>query len=428
MGSRRNFIRQIASGSLVTAFGKPLFSYTSGKIDEEHQVVDNPYQNIDWKNIKQVASASHVHVTDQEKLNKVCNILKLRHLPISNYYPSVPYFPPEKIMKNQFMVKQDFGTVFDKIGTGQDRYAGGKLIDGPLDWNKIIMDKDTGWYENLPDERKKQVPFSEDGPLFTDIPEDVIFSPNSEHHTFTNARNLHANALGSFFRSGTFDAHDEFLTVSNGYCPGAGRPWEVIFSKILDELQYKDAGGITINHPVWSGLKYEPVCKMLDLDPRVLGIEIYNDLCATRYGDPERGWALKMWDSILSSGRRCLGFCVPDWTVGRGTNILLVSELSGHSCLRAYRKGAFYGTIQDNGLQFNNITLENKTLYVETNHETTIRIVSEKGEVYKEETNGQLEYKLPLNSQSQPDCLYVRIEAIDETSDQLFSQPIRFLK
>jgi hypothetical protein len=330
-------------------------------------------------------------------------------------------------MKNQYQVKQEFGTVFDKNGTGKDRYSEGKIIDGPIDWNKIIMDPETGWYDKLPDEMKKKMPFREEGPVFTDIPEDVIFSPNSEHHTFTNERNLHANALGSFFRSGTFDAHDEFLTVSNGYCPGTGRPWEVIFTKILDELQYKDGGGITINHPVWSSLKYESVCKMLDFDPRVLGIEIFNDLCATRYGDADRGWALRMWDSILSSGRRCFGFCVPDWTVGRGKNMLLVQELSGHDCLRAYRKGSFYGAIQGNGLQFKNITLENNTLYIETSHETTIRIVSEKGQMYKEETNGKAEYKLPLNSQGQPDCLYIRIEAFDETSDQIFSQPIRFL-
>jgi hypothetical protein len=367
-----------------------------------------------------------VHITDQQKLDKICQNLKLKHIPISNYYPSTPYYPPDKILRNQFMVRQEFGTMYDPDNKGKDRFKKGKYINGPLEWNKIIMHPETGWYDNLPEERKKQMPFEEKGPLFANIPEGVIFSPSSEQHTYTNS-GMHACAVGSLYSSGTFDAHDEFQTKLNGYCAGNGLPWEEVFKRILDQLLFEDAGGITINHPVWSYLSFDEIAKMLDFDPRVLGIEIYNDLCATGYGDPNKGWGLKFWDQALSSGRRCLGFCVPDHTVGKGKNILLVPKFNEHECLKAYRKGAFFGVVLDNGLRFTNIELKQNTLLIETNRNSTIRLATNKGEAFKKAGRMKYEYEIPLNSEGQPDIMYIRIEAWDEESAQIFSQPIRFL-
>ena len=190
---------------------------------------------------------------------------------------------------------------------------------------------------------------------------------------------------------------------------------------------FSDSGGITINHPVWSGLTFDTICKMLDYDPRVLGIEVYNDLCATAYGDPNKGWGLKFWDQALSSGRRCLGFFVPDWTVGKGRNILLVPAFAEHDCNRAYRKGEFYGAVLGSGLQFTNITLDQDKLIVETNVKATIRLATNKGEAYKKGDDTIFEYKIPFNTPGQPDIKFIRIEAWDDYGEQIFSQPIRFL-
>jgi hypothetical protein len=422
MENRRNFIKKIIAGTMVA----PLSKLYAGKSKKRKYLIDNPYEGINWSRFQQIDSTTHVHITDQQKLDKICQNLKLKHIPISNYYPSTPYYPPDKILRNQFMVRQEFGTMYDPDNKGKDRFKKGKYINGPLEWNKIIMHPETGWYDNLPEERKKQMPFEEKGPLFANIPEGVIFSPSSEQHTYTNS-GMHACAVGSLYSSGTFDAHDEFQTKLNGYCAGNGLPWEEVFKRILDQLLFEDAGGITINHPVWSYLSFDEIAKMLDFDPRVLGIEIYNDLCATGYGDPNKGWGLKFWDQALSSGRRCLGFCVPDHTVGKGKNILLVPKFNEHECLKAYRKGAFFGVVLDNGLRFTNIELKQNTLLIETNRNSTIRLATNKGEAFKKAGRMKYEYEIPLNSEGQPDIMYIRIEAWDEESAQIFSQPIRFL-
>lgn len=60
-----------------------------------------------------------------------------------------------------------------------------------------------------------------------------------------------------------------------------------------------------------------------------------------------------MWDDILRTGRRCLGFFVKDhFAACPGRNILLVSDVPGatrgtleRQALRAYRLGAFIGLV-----------------------------------------------------------------------------------
>ena len=425
MSNRRSFLKNIFAGTIFTAIGgNKSFSAHVKNIKKNKYIIDNPYEEVDWEKFKQITSTSHTHITAQDKLDKMYRAFNLRHFPISNYYPSVPYYPANKIKANQYMVRQDFGTIYDPLNTPKDRWRNGKFLEGPLEWNKIIMDPKTGWYDKLPEDKKNKMPFTVGGSIFTNIPDDIIFSPNAEHHSFTNT-GLHANALGSLFCSGTFDARNEYLTTDHGYCYGTGLPWETAFRKMTDQLLFADAGGITINHPTWSNLKYEDVCNMLDFDNRVLGIEVYNDGAATGYGDPNRGWALKLWDQLLTSGRKCLGFFVPDHSVGGGKNILLVPEFKEYECLKAYRKGAFYGTIKGNGLEFTNIMVKNHKLIIETNKSATIRLASDKGQLLKQSGNNKFEYEIPLNN-GKPGIKYIRIEAWDEFSDLIFSQPIRF--
>jgi hypothetical protein len=425
MSKRRGFIKKMIAGAVLTTFSSNglLKLYADNSVTEGY-IVDNPYDGVNWGKYQHIASTTHVHINNQEKLDKIYHDFKLRHIPISNYYPSTPYYPIEKIRENQFKVKQNFGTVYDINNTKNDRFKNGKFLDGPLDWNKIIMDSETGWYNKLSQEKKDKMPFKEGSPLFTNIPKDMIISPNAEHHSFTNS-SLHSNAVGSMYSSGTFDAHSEFLTTQNGYSFGTGLPWETVFAKMIDQLLFADGGGITINHPLWSRLNFNDLCNMLDFDQRVLGIEVYNDTCETSTNTPQKGWSVELWDQVLSSGRNCYGFFVPDHTLGKGRNILLVSEFTEHACLKAYRNGTFYGAINGSGLGFTNITLRKDHLEVVLNKPGNIRFVTNRDQVKKENVT-QAKFSIPKDNPKKPAITYVRVEAEDELGEKIFSQPIRF--
>ena len=96
--------------------------------------------------------------------------------------------------------------------------------------------------------------------------------------------------------------------------------------------------------------------KILDHDPRVLGIEVIED---GGYNSEN------YWDWALSTGRQCFGFFVPDWHVENktfGVNVLCVQEKTVHSCLKAYREGNFYGALVGlDALAFTRITFDGKT-------------------------------------------------------------------
>ncbi len=414
MQTRRKFISNISKAAVILNF--PMIDAAkSAKID-------NPYEGVDWKTVLPIPSTSHIHIGSQSKLDKVYNQFGLRHVPISNYYPSAPYYPARSIRENQFRVGQDFAIVKggDFSRSGNQRWQDAKLQKGRFDWNKIIMG-DPKWLNSLEEEEKKQLPFKLGEKVFTHVPSDLIISPNAEHHGFTNS-SLHANGVGSLYSSGTFDAHSRFKTLEHGYFYGTGLPWDRAFKEMLDQLLFKDGGGVTINHPVWSSLDFNEVCRMLDFDKRVLGIEIFNDTCATGYGDPGKGWALKMWDEVLSSNRRCLGFFVPDHMLGRGRNVLLVPKFTEHECLKAYRSGAFWGAINGTGLAFTKIVLSGNKLVVEVNKESQLIIITNKG-VDKKTYGKEIAFDIPADQRIK----FVRVEAVDEISEQIFSQPIRFL-
>ncbi|GEM_PF-372973 len=381
--------------------------------------IDNPYATVDWTTAQQIRSTTHIHLTDQAALHRAAR-LGYRHLPVSNYYPSTPYYPMDAIRAGQFRVRQDFGAV--RTTDGQSHY-----VAGPLDWNALIMDKTNGWYDSLPEAQREQLPFTVGDFLFQDIPQDLVFSPNAEHHAFANTgAGVHINAPGSLYSSGTFDAHNRFRTSwgGGGYSYGVGLPWQTAFALMLKQLLFADGGGITINHPHWSGkdLPQALIEEMLDFDPRVLGIEVLNS------GD----WDLEMWDRLLQTGRRCLGFFVPDWQVQAdaprpgGFNILLVHELTERHCLQAYRRGAFFGSqFGGDELSFQGITLKDYQLTIETSAPSDFVLVTDQSRSTVTGTN-RVVFTIPTNAQRHPAIKYVRVEA-RHGPERIFSQPIRFL-
>ncbi|PCJ56944.1 MAG: hypothetical protein COA79_17555 [Planctomycetota bacterium] len=50
----------------------------------------NPYSNINWNSVNRIASATHMHIPNQQILDNGYQH-GIRHFPISNYYPSAPH-------------------------------------------------------------------------------------------------------------------------------------------------------------------------------------------------------------------------------------------------------------------------------------------------------------------------------------------------
>jgi hypothetical protein len=370
----------------------------------------NPYEDVNWVEYDYVCSTSHMHVTRQTVLD-TAYAGGLRHLPFSNYYPSAPYYPLEQMRKDQFKVQQDHAVVVN-----------GQLQQGPFNWNDIILDVNTGWYDQLAPDLQDDLPFQTGDYIFTNIPSDVLGAPNAEHHSFTNT-DAHINSLGSTFASGTFDVGGPYQLGSHGYARGCPISWQQAFDLMLAELQFPTGGGITINHPVWSGLTNSQICQMLDYDERVLGLEIYNQSCQEGTATPGNGWGLELWDEILSTGRKCYGFSVPDHKLNvlpwKGRNYLLVSEFTELECLDAYRQGRFYCAILGTGLRFDEISLVEGELTVKTNMPALIKVISNNGVV--ETTGSSFAYTVPFEN-----TVYIRVEAEDDTGERIFSQPIMF--
>lgn len=247
-----------------------------------------------------------------------------------------------------------------------------------------------------------------------ELPEDIIELPNAEHHYISilgaTGNSVHINSLGSMFSSGS----------PRGQTPSGfnGGMVKTLIKDVVDELLYSDGGGLTLNHPTWTynqNLFFMDIfCYLLDLDERVLGIEIFNT--AT--------WDTELWDYILITGRRCWGFAVPDhfhkshanW---RGRNVLIVPEKTQHECAKAFRNGNMYCKLKNTELMFTNISLDNGILNVSVNGPALIRVIGD-GCALLESENAQ-----SISYDTSNLLRYARVEAITE-NDTILSQPIMF--
>jgi hypothetical protein len=106
--------------------------------------------------------------------------------------------------------------------------------------------------------------------------------------------------------------------------------------------------------------------------------------------------------------------------------MLLVPSFTEYECLKAYRTGAFFGALTGETIKFTNISLEKNLLKIGLNIPATIRFVTNNGEAQKS-VDVEKTFQIPVNSNGVPAISYVRVEAIHENGEQIFSQPIRFL-
>ena len=245
---------------------------------------------------------------------------------------------------------------------------------------------------------------------FTNIPEDAIGCPNTEK-VYTLNSHIHFCSLGSFAKG-------------HGHTEGATATWQQAFTEIIDQLQFPDGGGITINHPGYIGAETpEKIFEYLDFDSRVLGIEMYNSCGRKVDGLHQPCFYTDLWDAVLATGRRCWGFAVVDWRLHHknnwGSNVLILPSPTEHECLRAYRTGAFYMQIKDIGLKFTDINAVEDAVSISVNMDCEIKFITARG-VVSTASGRSARYHIS------EDDTFVRIEAtaLGDPDAAIFSNPI----
>ena len=188
---------------------------------------------------------------------------------------------------------------------------------------------------------------------------------------------------------------------------------------------------MTVNHPKWSAYDRKFMLEVLDYDPRVLGIEVIEG-----GGTNSESY----WDWVLSTGRQCFGFFVPDHSIRRkdnsfGVNVLLPHARTVEACLKAYRKGNFYGAKRGLGeLKFKRITFKGKTVEAETDRPARINVITAQGVVRETKSGTSITWTVP----KPPTCggprervhMFARIKAyaLDGSGEEIFSQPYMLMK
>ncbi|HYF37921.1 MAG TPA: hypothetical protein VD994_21645, partial [Prosthecobacter sp.] len=357
----------------------------------------NPYAGIDWDHCDCVHSMSHQHQGQTDASRDLFYEMGYRHFAFSNYYPSAPTYPlPEPwVAKHPDLVSApnaehhsftDSGLHFNALGSllatgygsslGASQRAAAPLLHRFT--NLHVFGATRPWLgvyrldiELTPAPGQTAAPASISIQGATECGLREGFADKGP----VNNRSLAAGAHTLYLRTlapeveVTLNYEAAALSVTQfRLMQGANRAWRHVFRAALDGedtegrrtggLLHPDGGGITLNHPTKSAADYTT---MLDFDPRVLGIEVWNQLTSgfgsnKRFYDSAPGPRLhfyRLWDEILRTGRRCWGFFVKDHnTHGRGRNVLVVPRAGDASpavreaaALRAYRVGSSFGSV-----------------------------------------------------------------------------------
>lgn len=357
---------------------------------------EDPYGDVDWDHWGTLDSMSHQHQGQNEPSLNLFREMGYGHFAFSNYYPSAPTYPlPDPwLAGNPGIIAAPNSEQHSFLDTGLHANSLGSLLASGFG-----ADVPSSLFGSAPLTRRFAVPNVFSGPRpwegvyrldlrFAGTNPDAVatvsiegatecaFRAGFEEKGRVAKRKFPAGSHTLYLRAVAkeIDVRVDFdpaiLTVTQfRLMQGSNRPWREVFRAALDGdtvdgalrggLLHPDGGGITLNHPTGKRDDYLP---MLDFDPRVLGIEVWNQL-TSGFGS-NRGFYetaggaapdhfLRLWDEILATGRRCWGFFVKDHnTYGRGRNVLLVPPLDSlgpsareAAALRAYRKGTFFGAV-----------------------------------------------------------------------------------
>ncbi|MBL9091042.1 MAG: hypothetical protein JNL96_07440 [Planctomycetaceae bacterium] len=387
---RRHFLGALAAvpGALSAAASQ---AARGGVPDAE---LENPYADVDWDRCAFVPSMSHQHQGQTDASRDVFYEMGYRHFAFSNYYPSSPTPLPDDYRARHPDVATapnaeqhsftDAGLHFNGLGSllatgygkslGARDYAATPLVHRFEKLNVFSAARPAeGVYrldvylKNVAGDGKTPGPALLTVEGATECAHRERFADRGpiENRPFTAGK--HAIYLRTSAPTlATKLVYDPKQIAVTGFrlMQGTNRPWREMFRAALDGetidgrqvggLLYQDGGGITLNHPGAAADEYLP---MLDFDPRVLGIEVWNQHFGFGAGSERAGDVnlhyYRLWDDLLRAGRRCWGFFVKDHlTYGRGRNVLLLPPASSASAaehdaaaLRAYRRGAFFGAV-----------------------------------------------------------------------------------
>ncbi len=364
--------------------------------------LENPYEEVDWDRWERLPSMSHQHQGQTDTSREIFREMGYRHFAFSNYYPSAPTYPlpPAYLEEHPELIAAPNAEHHSFTDTGLHTNALGSLLatgyghsvgsreraTSPLVWQFDGLHRFEasrrpwlGVYRlDVRLEAKDPGATSGGTPpahLTVEGATECGFRENFADRGPVRERALPPGSHTLYFRTTasrldtrlTFDPSALAVTQFR-LMQGTNRPWRDVFRAALDGeivggrrtggLLHPDGGGLTLNHPTGT---LEDYAGMLDHDPRVLGIEVWNQLTsgfgsARGFYDSTPGPHLhfyRLWDDILRSGRRCWGFFVKDHnTFGRGRNVLLVPGQAGlpaaereAAALRAYRRGTFFGAV-----------------------------------------------------------------------------------
>jgi len=370
----------------------PIFS----RAERQSADYENPYEEVDWDRWNTLASMSHQHQGQSETSLDLFHEMGYGHFAFSNYYPSAPTYP----LPEPWLAKHP-----DLIAAPNAEQH--SFLDAGLHANSLGSLLATGYGASVPAAEWKVsplvhrfeglTPFSDPRPwegvyrldlriegknptavatLSAEGAAECVLREGFAEKGTIEGRALRAGNHTIYLKAASkeidvsLDFDPEILTITQfRLMQGSNRPWREVFRAALDGekvegelrggLLHPDGGGVTLNHPTGKRDDYLP---MLDFDPRVLGIEVWNQLTSgfgsalgfyATSGDAALDHFLRLWDEILATGRRCWGFFVKDHnTYGRGRNVLLVPPLDGldpaareAAALRAYRRGTFFGAV-----------------------------------------------------------------------------------
>lgn len=234
----------------------------------------------------------------------------------------------------------------------------------------------------------------------------TLSSPNSEHAYFSNVPTAcHLNALGSYISRATIKP------ATNN--PPGDYGWDGTTTEFITEaiecMKMPTGGGITINHPVWSGLTSSQIIDMLDSCKGIIAMEVWNSSCegeSTPTGDSS-----ELWDEVLSTGRQIFGVAVPDHRVqyyneniGYGYNHILVMNKTEDEILNAYKTGRFYCSKFNDGLTITYLDVDHSGLLsIEVSESSTIKFITAT-------RNSSISSVTSGTFQTQADDIYVRVE------------------
>ena len=242
----------------------------------------------------------------------------------------------------------------------------------------------------------------------------ILESPNAEHVYFPGySSHVHLNSVGSFLASGVSNT----AAGSGGY----QGTMEDFMARAEALLKYPNAGGVTINHPDFSGLSPAAVIALASIGP-VFATEIVNGSTSESERTENN---LAIWDGVLAEGFQLFGVCTPDWGVsqraaegeiGYGYNHMLVYSGTEQEILLAYRNGLFYGTIFNDGLKLVYFGIHDGTVTFTANQAGKIKFVTANGTTV-------LDNVATATYDVQEGDVYVRAE-IQTSGNRLFTNAI----